>query len=261
MERAIRRISVERGFDPRGFTLVPFGGAGPLHACDLAASLQIPRVFIPAIPGVLSALGMLVAAPTKDYSQTIMLPLPGEALLDEGAAELGARLAAEFAPLRERGLAEMAAEGYAAAELETTYELDVRYAGQSHELTVPFRSGEAAALPAAFHAMHERRYGYQEPARALELVTLRLTVAARVTPPVLPRREGTGRSAADALIGHKPVYFAGGPQETALYDRARLEPGHQFRGPAIIFQYDTTNVVPPGWQVEVDPWLNLVLTR
>ena len=261
MERAMRRISVERGFDPRDFTLVPFGGAGPLHACDLAASLQIPRVFIPPIPGVLSALGMLVAAPTKDYSQTIMLPLPGGALSAERAAELEARLVADFAPLRERGRSEMGAEGYAAAELETTYELDVRYAGQSHELTVPFRPGEAAALPPAFHALHERRYGYQEPERALELVTLRLTVAARVTPPVLPRGEGTGRSLAEARISHKSVYFAGGAQETALYDRTRLEPGHQFRGPAIIFQYDTTTVVPPSWQVDVDPWLNLVLTR
>ena len=155
----------------------------------------------------------------------------------------------------------MGLEGYLETELQTILELDVRYAGQSHELTVPFRPGEAAALPAAFHALHERRYGYQEPARALELVTLRLTVAARVTPPLLPEGVGTGRSLAAALLGHKPVYFASGPQETALYDRAHLEPGHQFPGPAIIFQYDTTTVVPPAWKVAVDPWLNLVLTR
>ena len=188
MERAIRRISVEKGFDPRQFTLVPFGGAGPLHACELAESLQIPRVLIPPIPGVLSALGMLVAAPTKDYSKTVMQQLPSEAFAapDEGAL-FAAQLAAAFAPLVARALADMKAETYEEAGLQWRHELDVRYVGQSHELTVPLDDEiSAAAIRASFHKMHERRYGYQEVTRAVEIVTLRLTVSATVEAPVIP---------------------------------------------------------------------------
>jgi N-methylhydantoinase A len=177
MERAIRRISVERGYDPRRFCLMPFGGAGPLHACDLAESLQIPRVLVPPVPGVLSALGMLVAAPTKDYSQTVM-----RAVASWGDAE-EAWLVAQAAPLVERAVAEMVAEGYDAAAVTLSYQLDVRYQGQSHELTVPWVVGETA-VSSQFHAAHQQRYGYRLPeGEMLELVTLRVTAVAPATPP------------------------------------------------------------------------------
>ncbi|MCB8944832.1 MAG: hydantoinase/oxoprolinase family protein [Ardenticatenaceae bacterium] len=257
MERAIRRISVERGFDPRRFTLVPFGGAGPLHACEMAADLQIPRVLIPAIPGVLSALGMLVAAPTKDYSRTVM------AKTGDWGLETGDWLAEQFAPLAERALAEMAAEGHEPDTIELHHSLDMRYVGQSHELTIPLPplSSPLSPLPSLLHAAHEARYGYQQPHAEVEIVNVRLTVVAPITPPQLPHYPPTATQADTALIGEKSVWFNQQPMTTKLYDRAKLQSGHRFTGPAIVFQYDTTTVIPPEWETAVDPFGNLILTN
>jgi N-methylhydantoinase A len=249
MERAVRRISVERGHDPRRFALAAFGGGGPLHACELAESLRIPRVLVPPTPGVLSALGMLVAEPARDYSLTVMLPAAGAD---------PERLAAVFAPLEERARAEMAANGYDGIEVRRG--LDARYAGQSHELSVAYRPGEAAAeIAAAFHAAHAARYGYARPEAAVEIVTARLAAVAPITPPALPYRASGGGDASAALVGRRPVWFAGGPVETALYDRDRLRPRNTFSGPAIVYQYDTTTLIPPGWNAIVDGHDNLVL--
>lgn len=254
MERAIRRISVERGHDPRRFTLVAFGGAGPLHACDLAHALSIPRVLIPPAPGVLSALGMLVAAPTRDYSQTVM------ATVGEGDAGSGTWLRRRFTPLEEKALAEMAAEGHEAEALVLNRMLDVRYRGQSHELTIP-AGLEAPAVAARFHEAHEKRYGYRRPEEPVEIVNVRLQAVAPVAPPDLPRRAAGPPDAGEALIGQKAVWFDQAPLTTDLYLRERLRPGHAFDGPAVVFQYDTTTVIPPDWQAHVDPFGNLILTR
>ncbi|MCB9009975.1 MAG: hydantoinase/oxoprolinase family protein [Ardenticatenaceae bacterium] len=253
MERAIRRISVERGYDPRRFTLMPFGGAGPLHACEMAESLQIPRVLVPAVPGVLSALGMLVAAPTKDYSQTVMRAVAGWTAEDENW------LAQEAAPLAARALAEMAAEGHEDSAITLEYRLDMRYKGQSHELTVPWAAGESAVLD-LFHAAHEQRYGYRLPqGEMVELVTLRVTAVAPVSPPEMPREPMGEPDAGTAVVGKKQVWFGQQPIATTLYNREKLRPGHQFSGPAVVFQYDTTLVIPPGWETAVDPFHNLIL--
>jgi N-methylhydantoinase A len=255
MERAIRRISVERGYDPRRFTLMPFGGAGPLHACEMAENLQIPRVLVPPVPGVLSALGMLVAAPTKDYSQTVMRTVMAWTEADE------AWLGQQAAPLVARAMAEMAAEGHDEAALTLSCRLDMRYKGQSHELTVPWTSGQSD-VTALFHAAHEQRYGYRLPeGEMMEVVTLRVTAVAPVDPPQIPQDPPGDADASAAIVGHKPVWFKQQPQPTALYDRARLRPGHQFDGPAVVFQYDTTIVIPPGWMTAVDTFHNLVLTK
>ncbi len=254
MERAIRRISVERGFDPRRFTLMPFGGAGPLHACELAESLQIPRVLVPPVPGVLSALGMLVAAPTKDYSQTVMRTVADWTVADESW------LVAEVAPLAARAIAEMVAEGHEEASLALSYRLDMRYKGQSHELTVPWVDGETAVTE-RFHAAHQLRYGYRLPAgEMMEIVTLRVTAVAPVDSPEIPQEPIGPLDASVAVVGQKSVWFKQQPQNTMLYDREKLRPGHQFGGPAIVFQYDTTLVIPPGWQTAVDSSHNLILT-
>ncbi len=252
MERAIRHISIERGYDPRLFTLVPFGGAGSLHACELAQRLHIPRLLIPPLPGVLSALGMLAAAPTKDYSQTVM------AAID--ALGQGDWLQAQFLPLAERAEADMAAEGHRSVTLR--YSLDMRYRGQSHELSIPYHIDQPPhVMVRAFNAAHETRYGYQQPEEAVEIVTIRLTAVAPVTPPPLPAYSLGDADAAVAVIGQKPVWFAGRFQPTTLYDRARLQPGHRFGGPAIVFQYDTTVVIPPEWDTAVDRYQNLLLTH
>jgi len=254
MERAIRRISVERGHDPRRFTLVAFGGAGPLHACELAESLQIPRVLIPGTPGVLSALGMLAAAPTRDFSQTVM------ATTGDWGLEIGNWLAEQAAPLAQRALAEMRAEGWAETAVSLHHSLDMRYAGQSHELTValPDLNADPAAL---FHAAHEGRYGYRQPAADVEIVTVRVTAVADITPLHLPGRPAGSPDPTAAVLGQKRVWFGRQPHTAVLYEREKLLPGHRFPGPAIVFQYDTTTVIPPGWETAVDAFGNLLVTR
>lgn len=254
MERAIRAVSVERGHDPRRFTLVPFGGAGPLHACELADGLGIPRVLIPPTPGVLSALGLLVAAPTRDYVQTALRRLP------PGAPFPADWLRDRLAPLAQRAAAEMTAEGFDPATCAVAYALDLRYAGQAHELTVPLPA-DWSAVPAALHDAHTQRYGYALPAETVEIVAVRLTMRAPVAPPPLPRRLLADAAAAHACLGVQPVVFAGGPRPTALYDRTALRPGNRLRGPAVLFQYDTTIVAPPDWEGVVDVYGNLILER
>jgi N-methylhydantoinase A len=277
MERAIRRISVERGHDPRHFTLVAFGGAGPLHAAELARQLQIPRVLIPAVPGVLSALGMLVAAPTKDYSQTVLQKVDG------GDTAVSPWLRACFTPLEERAYAEMSAEGHAAESITLRHQLDMRYVGQSHELTITLaeidhsvrgeRREKEESLIALFHAAHERRYGYRQDSAAVEVVTVRLTAVATVTSDryaVIGERStdhgspNAKRSRSDITdnrprpITHKPVWFAKQPWDTPLFERETLRPGMVLPAPALVVQYDTTTVIPPGWETAVDPFRNLI---
>jgi N-methylhydantoinase A len=264
MERAIRRISVERGYDPRRFTLVAFGGAGPLHACDLAQSLQIPRVVVPAAAGVLSALGMLVAAPTKDYSRTVMARVASNELVsgEDGDGRLGEWLKEEYEPLVGRAMAEMVGEGHEPAAVELRYAVDMRYLGQSHELTIPLsRPGSATgpSLTNAFHEAHERRYGYRQSEAAMEIVTIRLAAVAAATAPSSEPRPPAEAGVEVAVLGTKLVWFQERPWPATLYDRERLAPGHRFQGPAVVFQYDATTVVPPGWQAAVDRYGNIVL--
>lgn len=254
MERAIRRISVERGHDPRRFTLVAFGGAGPLHACELAEALQIPCVLIPGVPGVLSALGMLAAAPTRDYSQTVM------ARREVWSVESAGWLAEQFAPLSARAMAEMAAEGLEETAVTLQYSLDMRYVGQSHELTVTI-SGENIDPISLFHDAHEARYGYRQVGAAVEMVTTRVTAVATVQPPRLPNKPIGPSDPSAAYLGQKPVWFGGQLYTADLYDREKLQPGNQFTGPAVVFQYDTTAVIPPGWRISVDAVGNLVASN
>lgn len=249
MERAIRKISVERGYDPRLFTLLPFGGAGPLHACDLAQNLQIPQVLIPPVPGVLSALGMLVAAPTKDFSQTAMLVI--------GEGEWETVIAARLHSLQERAVVEMAGEGFTATKLALHTSLDMRYLGQSHELTIP-AGADGLLLDEKFHLAHERRYGYARRESLVEVVTVRVTAVAPAVPPVIPAQPLENADPMPAWLGEKPVWFGQRPLPTKMFDRDKLRPGNRFTGPAVIFQYDTTNVIPPGWQVTVDAYKNIL---
>jgi N-methylhydantoinase A len=251
MERAIRRISVERGHDPRRFALLAFGGAGPLHACDLAAALNIPIVLVPRTPGVLSALGMLVADLVKDYSQTIMLRADGLGW-DE--------LERHFAPLKRRGREELTAEGVEAQRISLDRALDMRYVGQSHELTVPVNPGDDVL--ATFHAAHGRRFGHRHPQEPVEIVNVRIIATGALTKPHFPQQDLGDPDASVGKVGRKPVYF--GPEAatmTDLYRRDRLRPGHVIPGPAVVFQLDTTTVIPPLWQALVDSYGTLVVTR
>ncbi len=242
MERAIRRISVERGRDPRRFALLAFGGAGPLHACELAAALNIPTVLVPPTPGVLSALGMLVADLVKDYSQTVMLRAQGL-----GWAELQTHLK----PLWERGRAELIAEGVGPGAVSLSSALDMRYVGQSHELSVPVAVGDD--FVGAFHQAHGQRFGHQHPAEPVEIVNVRVAARGALTKPDFPTQTPAAPNPSAARVGVKAIYF--GPAEaveTSLYQRELLRAGHVIGGPAIIFQLDATTVIPPGWRGRVD---------
>jgi N-methylhydantoinase A len=239
MEKAIRVISVERGYDPRDFTLVAFGGGGPLHACSLAHALRVPRVLVPALPGALSAVGILLADTMREYSRTVMLAIDADP--EEAFAELEAQ-----------GFAEFATEGLDGQSFRS---VDLRYAGQGYELNIPYGSD----MVAAFHTMHKRRYGFASETRPLEIVNIRVRLVAAAEgfePPKQSIHEGDG---AQALVGTRPVYFHGEALETRLYDRDSLHAGDTFAGPAIISEYSSATILPPGDVLRVDILGNLVI--
>ena len=260
MERAIRTISIERGHDPRDFALVAFGGAGPLHACELAAALRIPRVLVPPHPGVLSALGMVLADAVKDTSQTVMLAT---------SEADGATLRRLFGRLYERARTELGAEGFSENEIVLLPALDMRYVGQSYELRVEIDlDAEITAHVGAFHALHEQRFSYASEQEPVEIVNLRVKAVGRTAKPRFSYRLPASLYPDAAQVGHKPVYFADRhsphatrPIPAALYERDRLEPGNVVVGPAVLFQLDTTTIVPPGWSAAVDGWGNLLVEQ
>jgi N-methylhydantoinase A len=255
--QAIRLISVERGFDPRKFTLVAFGGAGPLLASSLARELGIPSVLVPSNPGLLCAHGLLVADVRTDFSMTRI------AALQEVGAE---GLNAAFAELRQRADAWFAGEAIGADRQTIEFALDMRYVGQSHELTIlvpdgVFASDDLPALVERFRREHERVYGYAPEGR-LQVVTYRVTARAPIAgaPSIIAKPDAS--VAATAHIGSRGVYFqsSGGMVDCPIYDRAYLSPGAIIDGPAIIGQMDTTTVVLPDQTVRVDPNGMLMLT-
>lgn len=256
MERALRRVSVERGHDPRGYALLPFGGAGPLHACALADALDLRRVLVPPTPGVLSALGLLMADVVSDAAQAILQP--AHALRDDPVP-----LAAAAETLAERVRATLDDH---AAEPALTAQIDARYRGQSYELTVPLAlpvtAAHVAAAVDAFHAAHEQRYGHALPEAPVEVVTLRMRGTRPGTSIPLPQEPPTDAPVDAARIDGRPAWFeADAPTPTPRYDRADLHHGHRFDGPAVVYQYDTTTVVPPGWHARIDAWRNLWMKR
>ncbi len=255
MERAIRAISLERGYDPREFTLIPFGGAGPMHACELAAELGIPRVLVPGHPGILSALGVAIADVVKDYSRTVML---------RGDDLDSARLEEEFHGMEQQARAELVDEGLRADDMTPRRFLDVRYVGQSFELTVDcpplVEPGDlTAGISSDFYEAHLQRFGYADAALPIEVVNLRLKLELAMDKPQLEPAANQGSDSAPAVIGNAEVVFADGPVATTLYNRDLLQTGNRIAGPALLLQLDTTIVVPPGWNGEVDPYGNLLL--
>ena len=247
MEAALRVISVERGYDPRDFTLVTFGGAGGLHAVQLAANLSIPRILIPENPGLLSALGVLLSDSVQDFSRTVMLPSQ-----ETGTAALETR----YRELERRGWASMKAEGFSADRIRLERWIDMRYRGQSYELSFPFSRHFAAA----FHRRHERRYGYADPTRESEVVTLRVRVRGLSEKPRMPKHRLGPPDPKRALIKEKQVRFEGRICRTPVYERSLLCAGNRISGPALIFEYSATTSVPPGYVCKVDAYRNLLIS-
>jgi N-methylhydantoinase A len=245
MEKAVRVVSIERGHDSRQFSLVAFGGAGAMHACDLAHALRIPRVIVPAYPGALSALGILISDVVKDHSRTVLLRVaPG--------AVFSAQLDPIFAELKRNIANELKKEDWQGrAVFEPS--CDIRYRGQGYELNLPY----AANVLQRFHAEHKRRYGYSSPERDIEIVTVRMR--GRVASPEklsrLKIREEQGKLKPSTLM----VHFAGRRYKTQVVPRSAINAGKRYRGPAIITEYSATTVVPPGLTYQKDRSGNLVI--
>ncbi len=255
MEKALRVISVERGYDPRDFSLTCYGGAGGLHAADLARALGLPSVVIPQNPGAFSALGILLSDVVRDASQSVLLPVPvggGKSTILELLLELDR----QCLRLLLMTTFELRREGFDADRARPSYRLDLRYQGQSYELSVPF----TPRFRQAFHREHMKAYGCAHPERPLEIVNLRLRMVIP-TPKSRSRAPKSGgmRPAEQAIIKTKPVWFDSKPQPTRIYDRELLAAGAVLQGPAVIVEYSATTVVPPDFDCKVDKHLNLVL--
>jgi N-methylhydantoinase A len=244
MERALRKISIERGYDPRDFTLVCFGGAGGLHVCALARALRINRIIVPVSPGTLSALGMLLADVQKDYSQTVMLP---------GQQAQSAPLEKVFHRLESIGKKELAAEGFSGDRIRLERWCAMRYRGQSFELEVPW----SRRVLRDFHRAHQVRYGYADPTRPTEIVSARIRCIGRVEKPRLKSYR--------ASVGVKPepryeqVVLKDVIEPVPVYNRDELPVGFEARGPVIVSEYSSTTFIPAGFRLEVDAWKNIII--
>ncbi len=245
MEKAIRVISVERGFNPQDFVLFSFGGAGGLHAVFLAKSLGIPKVFIPKNPGILSATGMLLADILKDYSTTVMLS-QREAIYQS--------IGKLFVPLEERAILELKEEGVQNIRLEKY--LDVRYKGQSFEIVIPFEKD----FIELFHKEHERLYGYCDKKREVEVVNIRLRAIGEIEKPQFEEiKKGDRKIESSAVLGEKDIIFGGKSVKTKIIDRDKLLANNVIDFPAVVVEYSSTTVIPPGAKGEVDIYGNLII--
>ncbi len=252
MERAIKVISVERGYDTRDFTLVSFGGAGGLHAAFLAESLGIKTVLIPPNGGLLSAYGMLFADVIKDYSQTVLWKT------DNRVEKLNRQLEIGFETLLTSAVKDMKREGFALDQLLINRSLDMRYEGQSYELCIPYNPKEKNYLQ-EFHEMHQKRFSYARPDAVVEVVNLRLSAIGETEKPITEKAPLSNSDPAKARIKQGHVVFDGVNCPTEFYSRESLKPGHRVKGPAVITEFSATTIVPPNFVAEVDGYGILIL--
>jgi N-methylhydantoinase A len=249
MARALRRVSVERGHDPRSYCLLPFGGGGPLHACELAEMVGIRRILVPLYPGTLSALGLLMSEVVKDYSRAVMRPTERVSAGD---------LDALFAEMRQQATADMRREEIAPADTFFARSLDMRYRGQSYELNVV--TEDAHAWGHGFHRQHASIYGHSSPDQPTEIVQARLKALGRLPKPVLNVMIKAEDGHQPGPIGVRRVRFERWV-EAPVFERCGLRTGHRLEGPALVLQEDTTTLMTPGWSGVVDSWGNLLLSR
>jgi N-methylhydantoinase A len=245
MEKALRVVSLERGHDPREFTLVAFGGAGGLHACELAESLGITRVIVPALPGALSAFGILVSDVVKDYSRTVLWRVAGKLPVDG--------ITREFAILRRNAEKSFREEGWRGT-ISCQRSVEVRYRGQGYELAIPFSRN----LIEDFCLEHQQRYGYCYAGREVELVTLRMR--ARILSPQAKLAPAQKAQTAQKQERKKALVLFGGKKfDTFVYGRDLMSIGKKYSGPAIVTEYSATTVVPPGGSLWLDRAGNLMI--
>ena len=258
MVGALRRVSVQRGYDPREFVLVAFGGAGPVHANRLASELEMPKVLVPMSPGTTSAMGLLVTDIKHDYSVALI----------QQADQLDISVAnAQFQRMSSEGHAALSREGVTDEATRFVKQADMRYVGQSYELTIPLPEADldSTALDgilAQFHQEHERSYGFKAEDEPVEFVALRLSAVGVIPKPQLRKIESGDDASTSPIKETRPVYFAetDGPVDCPVYDRYKLASGHKITGPAIIEEADSTTVIHPGYRAIVDEYGNLFLS-
>jgi N-methylhydantoinase A len=246
MERALRHISVERGHDPRGFTLVPFGGAGGLHAVALARALQIPRVLLPSAPGALSAIGVLAADVVKEQSRTVMW---------EAGPDVSRKLDRMFRELEAEARAVLKREGYAESRQRHERSLAARYKGQSFELQIKQTSGN---IVAAFHRAHSARYGYAQEKNVVEIVSARVR-SIGVVEKLKTHRAKVAANAVARPDEWVETYFGRKKVRAGVYQRERLAAGARLRAPCIVTEYSAMTLVPENTSAVVDKRGNLVI--
>ncbi len=260
MAHAIRALTVERGLHPNEFTLVTFGGAGPMHACELAREMEIPQVVVPVASGQFSALGIGLSELRQDFSRPVIRPL--NTIDIKEVREI-------LAGLKEEASETFSRQGVQAEELDIQLSADIRYLGQEYTVTVPITSEkdkleeEWQELAATFDEFHQRMYGHSAEGEAKELINLRLKATAEVSRVKLEERSrGEETPPAASHLGELKTYFTAQKEflSTSCYKRELLQPGNKISGPAIIEEFGSTAVLPPGWSLEVDSYGNLILT-
>lgn len=254
MERAIKVISVERGYDTRDFTLVSFGGAGGLHAAFLAENLGMQNVLIPPNGGLLSAYGMLQADVVKDYSQTVLLRI------DCNNTDIHSQLEKGFETLIARAEADMNLESIEFSRLMIKRSLDIRYEGQSYELNVSYENANSDYV-SQFHSIHEQRFSYARHEASVEVVNLRLSAIGETDKPEIISYSLTDAKPSEVPLALNPIDFEGETYSTNCYQRGSLRPGNRIDGPAIIVEFSATTVVPPNFSASVDKYENLILQQ
>lgn len=257
MAGALRVVSVQRGYDPRDFALVAFGGAGPMHANAIAEVMECFPVLIPPSPGLLCALGDLVADFRREFARTYIRTV------DETDTQELLEILDDLGDQAQRWLSR---EGLSQADCLLIYNADLRYYRQGYEITVELDPTELSnqgpqLLADRFHNLHQRLYGFNLDRVPCEIVTLRAVGVGRLPEPELPETELGGEDASHAVVDKHKVYFGGGWLPTKIYDRSQLRPGHRIAGPAVITEFDSTTVVLPGCAGEVDRVFNIVIQK
>jgi len=250
MEKAIRVISIERGIDPRRFALVSFGGAGGMHAAEIASDLNIETILIPKNAGVLSAFGLLLADSIKDQSLSL-LQLAHRASRSE--------LEKRFVRLERTGREEMRAEGFADPQIAVHRAIDLRYLGQSYEISLPYRGFDSFVTD--FHKAHRTLYAYHHPQQPVEIVNLRVKTVGKSQRIRLLRHPLAGKDSTAAYLRTQNLVFAHKNHQAAVFDRALLRPGNEIPGPALVVDRESTTMLPPGLDLKVDHYLNLIIKR
>ncbi|WP_029522568.1 hydantoinase/oxoprolinase family protein [Persephonella sp. KM09-Lau-8] len=247
MENAIRKISIERGHNPKDFALFVYGGAGGLHAAFLAKSIGIPKVIIPKNPGIFSAFGMLLSDIVKDYSLTVLL---------DARENSFNHLNQLFETLKEKAITDLKQEGIDQQNIKIQKILDMRYKGQSFEIFVPF----SEKFIEDFHNIYEKNYGYKMPDKPVQIVNIRLRATGYKEKPEIEKIiEGTEQIPQEAIIDHRPVIFDGKEYKTAILNRDKLLANNEINSPAIIVEYSSTTVVPPFAKAIIDLYGNIII--